>query len=304
MFEALQSKVDDAIFQEIFTSVTPDAHQSMLVSISGHGDCPSLSNFKAGAGRVGLKAFNILAARLRFLQSLGIDKLNLENTPRSWRENIYRRTASLPPSNISRMTPARQVGLYAVYLHELMPDLIDALIDALIKAVNKFERGADNSVKGVVSRNIETVYDRDRLLATIAAGWLEHRKTGAQMNVDEFMQQFMDVSEAEVLAAKSGKSTWAEDMFERMRASWTSYYRGMLKEVLQILEFHTSFSAFDPLLRGLDWVHLNWDNRGRIDPIREGVPIEGIIPKKYISCLLYTSPSPRDRQKSRMPSSA
>ena len=25
---------------------------------------------------------------------------------------------------------------------------------------------------------------------------------------------------------------------------------------------------------------------------------------KYISCLLYTSPSPRDRQKSRMPSSA
>ena len=26
--------------------------------------------------------------------------------------------------------------------------------------------------------------------------------------------------------------------------------------------------------------------------------------KKYNSCLLYTSPSPRDRQKSRMPSSA
>ena len=26
--------------------------------------------------------------------------------------------------------------------------------------------------------------------------------------------------------------------------------------------------------------------------------------KKYAACLLYTSPSPRDRQKSRMPSSA
>ena len=26
--------------------------------------------------------------------------------------------------------------------------------------------------------------------------------------------------------------------------------------------------------------------------------------QKYINCLLYTSPSPRDRQKSRMPSSA
>ena len=28
------------------------------------------------------------------------------------------------------------------------------------------------------------------------------------------------------------------------------------------------------------------------------------IPKEYGGCLLYTSPSPRDRQKSRMPSSA
>ena len=31
---------------------------------------------------------------------------------------------------------------------------------------------------------------------------------------------------------------------------------------------------------------------------------EGYPGKRYYSCLLYTSPSPRDRQKSRMPSSA
>ena len=29
-----------------------------------------------------------------------------------------------------------------------------------------------------------------------------------------------------------------------------------------------------------------------------------VIRARYIDCLLYTSPSPRDRQKSRMPSSA
>ena len=32
--------------------------------------------------------------------------------------------------------------------------------------------------------------------------------------------------------------------------------------------------------------------------------IDESISKYYYSCLLYTSPSPRDRQKSRMPSSA
>ena len=38
----------------------------------------------------------------------------------------------------------------------------------------------------------------------------------------------------------------------------------------------------------------------------EKSPIEG-VERKYldrVGCLLYTSPSPRDRQKSRMPSSA
>ena len=40
---------------------------------------------------------------------------------------------------------------------------------------------------------------------------------------------------------------------------------------------------------------------------RRNIPFDFIKDKKYYyhsSCLLYTSPSPRDRQKSRMPSSA
>ena len=38
--------------------------------------------------------------------------------------------------------------------------------------------------------------------------------------------------------------------------------------------------------------------------IEFGRPAVGTIPDWVFTCLLYTSPSPRDRQKSRMPSSA
>ena len=38
------------------------------------------------------------------------------------------------------------------------------------------------------------------------------------------------------------------------------------------------------------------------DPLKE--PLEAEVTKEWEICLLYTSPSPRDRQKSRMPSSA
>ena len=40
-------------------------------------------------------------------------------------------------------------------------------------------------------------------------------------------------------------------------------------------------------------------------PFKQGkIPITGVVGETVSSCLLYTSPSPRDRQKSRMPSSA
>ena len=35
-----------------------------------------------------------------------------------------------------------------------------------------------------------------------------------------------------------------------------------------------------------------------------GVPVDQLLPAEAESCLLYTSPSPRDRTRSRMPSSA
>ena len=49
--------------------------------------------------------------------------------------------------------------------------------------------------------------------------------------------------------------------------------------------------------------HKHARQREHLDPVSESA----VMPSKPIephSCLLYTSPSPRDRQKSRMPSSA
>ena len=56
----------------------------------------------------------------------------------------------------------------------------------------------------------------------------------------------------------------------------------------------------------LEKIQEMWQNDSTIDP--DNLHDESLkIPQlhsKYYTCLLYTSPSPRDRQKSRMPSSA
>ena len=50
---------------------------------------------------------------------------------------------------------------------------------------------------------------------------------------------------------------------------------------------------------------LGWEYGDEVDVEIGGTAVSGIHQgEEYNNCLLYTSPSPRDRQKSRMPSSA
>ena len=46
------------------------------------------------------------------------------------------------------------------------------------------------------------------------------------------------------------------------------------------------------------------ETREWLDSLESVLTVEGRPRAHYLICLLYTSPSPRDRQKSRMPSSA
>ena len=55
---------------------------------------------------------------------------------------------------------------------------------------------------------------------------------------------------------------------------------------------------YDPLSIEKKW-QKNWEQGNKFQPTDSDKNFSIVIP-----CLLYTSPSPRDRQKSRMPSSA
>ena len=69
-----------------------------------------------------------------------------------------------------------------------------------------------------------------------------------------------------------------------------------------LVEFMISGPVFVQVLEGENAIAKNRDLMGATDPKKAAA---GTIRADFAdSCLLYTSPSPRDRQKSRMPSSA
>ena len=83
--------------------------------------------------------------------------------------------------------------------------------------------------------------------------------------------------------------------------------------VAPLLVFRWGRMAFYPLalvpLASLGWVLFNWPGPNVAAGAAPGPNVATTVdmpwvPELSMNCLLYTSPSPRDRQKSRMPSSA
>ena len=74
-----------------------------------------------------------------------------------------------------------------------------------------------------------------------------------------------------------------------------SNYNGKLNEIDSLYEGHPSIP--EDL-----WKTIIWMSKYYIAPL--GLCIKSALPSIYYNCLLYTSPSPRDKRQSRMPSSA
>src|SRR3546814_4691942 len=83
---------------------------------------------------------------------------------KAWVDQIVRRVAGEKASEMRRHVPARQLGLYAVYLMAREAQLTDAMVDLLIETVHKIGSRSKRKVVGDIAKDIERVYGKERLL--------------------------------------------------------------------------------------------------------------------------------------------
>src|SRR3546814_7235587 len=78
-----------------------------------------------------------ISEKLAFIQRLDLPHDLLTATGKPWVDQIVRRVAGEKASEMRRHAPARQLGLYAIYLMSREAQLTDAMIDLLIETVHK-----------------------------------------------------------------------------------------------------------------------------------------------------------------------
>ena len=100
-----------------------------------------------------------------------------------------------------------------------------------------------------------------------------------------------------VLNSLSEHSKDASYKFERL-------YRILFNEEMFYVAYQRIYAKEGNMTKGSDGQTIDNMSLKRIEKLIDTLKDETYQPQPSKSCLLYTSPSPRDRQKSRMPSSA
>jgi len=271
--ETLRNKVDEDRETKAQLQSSLDAEPGII----------SLSMMRDSSGAPSKTTFDMMAARVGFINDLKLSDLNIRMLDSDWKDSVVRRVDKFKPAELRRMKKAQRLGMYGVYLSEKQSALTDSLIKTLIDAVAKMQRIKEASIAKSVGKRSRQIYTHEQLLQKI----IQSAVSTPDRSIGSIVFDLIDLDEAKkILGEKSAKNTWAQDVFGLMKNSWSTYYRGMLRTMLETVIFRSNNSNYQPLLKALDWARLNYNTKGPYHLKEEGLSLEGVVPPKYRSAVI------------------
>ncbi len=235
------------------------------------------NTMRGDAGQASLDNILGMTAKLAFIQNLALPQGIVATTGKVWMEQIVRRVAGEKAWEMRRHTPAKQLGLYAIYLSSRQAQLTDAMVDLLIETVHRIGSRSKRKVIGEIAKDIERVYGKEKLLVDIAVA-----------SIDESAGRVCDVifpivgkdKLSAIIKESQAKGALDRRIYKVMRASWANHYRRMLPSLLSVLRFRSNNTVWRPVLAALEWIKSKVDEGCRFVSAQD-VPIDDVIPAKW-----------------------
>lgn len=274
---ALSERFANAEFERIFSAIPSADRVRMIASLAGEGGSASFSTIRREVTGSGRDAFYQIASRLRYIESLALPHTYFDELDQDFLLSQDRKVRRFEPREIRRFSDKRKVAMYAIYLHRSRLTFTDKLISIMLDAINSvYERSKREAIAEAGKKRQDT-FNTTKLLSQILMAYEATPQRSVKSVVEGIMapndvREWLDRS-------KSIKSP-AAATFEFMRSRWKSYYRPMLRVLLETLEFHTNIASQTPLIKALDWIHLNFDGRRPIYIDKDQIPIEGVLTDK------------------------
>jgi hypothetical protein len=240
------------------------------------------NTMRGDAGQASLDNILGMTAKLAFIRKLDLPQNILATAGKAWAKQIVRRVSGEKAWEMRRHAPAKQIGLYAIYLSSRQAQLTDAMVDLLIETIHKIGSRSKRKVVGEIAKDIERVYGKEKVLVDIAV-----------VSIDEPAGRVCDVifpivgkeKLAAIIKESQTKGALDRPIYKVMRASWANHYRRMLPSLLSVMEFRSNNTVWRPVLSALEWIRSKMDDGCRSVSAQD-VPIDEAVPARWRSSVI------------------
>jgi TnpA family transposase len=253
----------------------------------------SLHELKADPGRVGLESILAEVTKLQSLRQLSLPSdLFRAASPKILQ--VYKtRVAASPPSELRSSPPATRYTLMAAFCYLKSQEITDGLIELLLQIVHRMGARAETKVEKELMADFKRVTGKTSLLYQLAQAAVTHPEgivkdvlypvVGKQTLID-LVKEF-----------KSTGNAYRQKVYSIMRSSYSSYYRRMVPQILDVLEFRSNNDVHRPVIQALELLKKYANSTQRYYDATEEVPLVGILRSSWREILLEQDADGQER---------
>jgi len=238
-----------------------------------------LNLLRLDPGPVGVESALSEIAKLRSLRAIGLPPDSFQGYAPKLVERLRRRVAAESPSHIRQHPQAIRMTLLAALVFQRTQEVTDALVTLLIQIVHRIGKRAERRVEAAYLNDLKRVAGKTRILYRIADAALEHPDEPVREVVFPVAneQTLRDL----VAEYKAQGGAYRQKVQEVMRSSYRNHYRQILPALLDVLDFHSNNTAYQPVIEALTVVREYVSSRLSWYPVEVSPPVEGVVPPTW-----------------------
>lgn len=238
-----------------------------------------LNLLRLDPGPVGVESALSEIAKLRSLRAIGLPVDVFQGYAPKLVERLRRRIAAESPSHIRQHPQAIRMTLLAALVFQRTQEVTDALVTLLIQIVHRIGKRAEKRVETAYINDLKRVAGKTRLLYRIADAALEHPDEPVRDVVFPVVneQTLRDL----VAEYKAQGGAYRQKVQEVMRSSYRHHYRQILPALLEVLDFHSNNTTYQPVIEALAVVREYVSSRVAWYPLEVSPPLEGVVPDSW-----------------------
>jgi TnpA family transposase len=288
------------IYTTIATRLTPEMQErldALLVAVpvtegEEEEELP-LSLLRLDPGPVGVESALSEISKLRSLRAISLPSDLFAGYAPKLVERLRRRITAESPSHIRQHPQAIRLTLLAALVFQRTQEVTDALVTLLTQIVHRIGKRAERRVESAYINDLKRVAGKTRILYRIADAALEHPDEPVRKVVYPVAneQTLRDL----VAEYKAQGGAYRQKVQEVMRSSYRNHYRQILPALLDVLDFHSNNTAYQPVIEALSVVREYVSSRVAWYPAEVSPPIEGVVPSSWENIVTEKDSSGEER---------